>query len=349
MARARRGAAAIVALLAAPAALAIGTLHVDAATVRLPVGTQRMQMPLDCEATSLTIALASVGVHTTQQYVQAHFPTDTRAPILGSDGLPSEWGDPYKDFVGHVMGSEPGSNPHWATYAGWGAYAPTVAPVAESLGVPVAAQLTGWNPQALYAAVEAGHPVLVWTTVNYTSETARTWTAWDGRVVPWTEAGHVVVLMGVNTAAGTLEFSDPLTGGYNSTSMAQFAKTFGIYGDMAIVIERVAHAAPVAAATPHRAAVVVHPPATPVAVTAPPWVSIHHASARNLFSDANDADHAAASLGLLTSVSAVPEASRGTAPVVVALAAAAMVAIALLGMFMRRRRRDHAMGDVPAG
>ena len=198
---------------------------------RLPVGTQRMQMPLDCEATSLTIALAAVGVHTTQRCVQGHFPTDTRAPVLGANGLPSQWGDPYTDFVGHVMGSEPGSNPHWAAYAGWGAYAPVVARTAESLGVPVAAQLTGWNPQALYAAVEAGHPVLVWTTVNYSSQTARTWTAWDGRLVPWTEAGHVVVLMGVNTTAGTLEFSDPLTGSYNGTTMAQFARTFTIYGE----------------------------------------------------------------------------------------------------------------------
>ena len=153
---------------------------------RLPVGTQRMQMPLDCEATSLTIALGSVGVHTTQQYVQGHFPTDTRAPVLGADGLPAKWGDPYTDFVGHVMGSEPGSNPHWAAYPGWGAYAPVVARAAESLGVPVAPQLTGWNPAALYAAVEAGHPVLVWTTVDYSSQTARTWTAWDGRTVPWT-------------------------------------------------------------------------------------------------------------------------------------------------------------------
>ena len=126
-----------------------------------------------------------------------------------------------------------------------------VARTAESLGVPVAAQLTGWNPQALYAAVEAGHPVLVWTTVNYSSQTARTWTAWDGRSVPWTEAGHVVVLMGVNTSAGTLEFSDPLTGSYNGTTMAQFARTFTIYGSMAIVIERIARAA----STPrHRAA-----------------------------------------------------------------------------------------------
>jgi len=51
------------------------------------------------------------------------------------------------------MGSEPGSNPHWTEYAGWGAYAPVVANEAKALGVPVAAQLTGWNPQALYAAV----------------------------------------------------------------------------------------------------------------------------------------------------------------------------------------------------
>jgi len=75
-------------------ALATAPITADAAMFRLPVGTQRMQMPLDCEATSLTIALAAVGVHTTQQYVQGHFPVDTRAPVLGADGLPAEWGDP---------------------------------------------------------------------------------------------------------------------------------------------------------------------------------------------------------------------------------------------------------------
>jgi uncharacterized protein YvpB len=117
-------------------ALATAPVTAEAAMFRLPVGTQRMQMPLDCEATSLTIALAAVGVHTTQRWVQGHFPTDTRAPVLGANGLPAQWGDPYMDFVGHVMGSEPGSNPHWTAYAGWGAYAPVVARTAESLGVP---------------------------------------------------------------------------------------------------------------------------------------------------------------------------------------------------------------------
>jgi uncharacterized protein YvpB len=342
---ARRGAAAIVAFGLGIVALATAPLTAEAAMFRLPVGTQRMQMPLDCEATSLTIALASVGVHTTQQYVQDHFPTDTRAPVLGANDLPAEWGDPYKDFVGHVMGSEPGSNPHWTEYAGWGAYAPVVAHEAEALGVPVAAQLTGWNPQALYAAVEAGHPVLVWTTVDYTYQTPRTWTGWDGHVVPWTEAGHVVVLMGVDPTAGTLEFSDPLTGSYNGTTMAQFARTFTIYGSMAIVIERTAtpanHSEPVHHVVAHAPApltlVTVRPDAKPTA-----WVPIHHVRTTSAFSSEDDAGVAAASIGLLASATTTASHPLGAAPFLV-VGPLAMVAVgALLTVLERRRRRQCA-------
>ena len=312
---------------------------------RLPVGTQRMQMPLDCEATSLTIALGSVGVHTTQQYVQGHFPTDTRAPVLGADGLPSRWGDPYSDFVGHVMGSEPASNPHWTTYPGWGAYAPVVARAAESLGVPVAPQLTGWNPAALYAAVEAGHPVLVWTTVDYSSQTARTWTAWDGRTVPWTEAGHVVVLMGVNTSAGTLEFSDPLTGSYNGTTMAQFARTFTIYGSMAIVIERTARTATphpivrhVVTAVHHAApVVVVHPTATPI-----PWMPVHPGITSNGFDAADSAGIGPVSVGVLSGVTATPIRGTGLNPPLIATGVLLVAAGGFLAVLMRRRRRQCA-------
>lgn len=333
---ARRGAAALVALGLGAATMATATVTADAASVRLPVGTQRMQMPLDCEATSLTIALASVGVHTTQQYVQGHFPTDTRAPVLGADGLPAQWGDPYTDFVGHVMGSEPGSNPHWATYAGWGAYAPTVANVARSFGVPIAAQLTGWSPQALYAAVEAGHPVLVWTTVNYTTQTARSWTAWDGRIVPWTEAGHVVVLMGVNTAAGTLTFSDPLTGGYNGTTLAQFARTFTIYGDMAIVIERTARA-PAHPVAVHHAAVPkrIVPAPTPHPT---PFLQVPHNHAFDSIDSVAPDGSATASTGILTN--AATSAGGLDAVRVLSIAGAGiLVAGSLLGLSLRRRRR----------
>jgi uncharacterized protein YvpB len=337
----RRGIAAVVALGMGAVAVLSAPLTADAAMFRLAVGTQRMQMPLDCEATSLTIALASVGVRTSQQYVQGHFPTDTRAPVLGADGLPTQWGDPYTNFVGHVMGSEPGSNPHWAAYAGWGAYAPVVARVAQALGVPVASQLTGWNPQALYAAVEAGHPVLVWTTVDYSSQTARSWQAWDGRTVPWTKAGHVVVLMGVNPTAGTLEFSDPLTGSYNGTTMAQFARTFTIYGDMAIVIERTARAsAPhvimrrVVTTTRHAA-----PAAQLPAQHSVPWVPIHRERIPSDFEGENGAGVTAGPSGLLTSVSAATTGTFGRAlPLIVAGAFVVVAAGAMLAVLMRRRR-----------
>jgi uncharacterized protein YvpB len=343
---ARRGIAAIVALGMGAVALATAPITADATMFRLPVGTQRMQMPLDCEATSLTIALASVGVRTTQQYVQDHFPVDTRAPVLGADGLPAEWGDPYKDFVGHVMGSEPGSNPHWTEYAGWGAYAPVVANEAKALGVPVAAQLTGWNPQALYAAVEAGHPVLVWTTVDYAYQTPRTWAAWDGRIIPWTEAGHVVVLMGVDPTARTLEFSDPLTGSYNGTTMAQFARTFTIYGSMAIVIERTAKGAS-PPPTPVHQVVVQGTTAVPVVTVLPPakpvaWVPIYHVRTTSVFSSEDSAGLAAASVGLL--VGATSTISRGldVAPLLVVALLLVVAAAILLAVLDRRRRRQCA-------
>ncbi len=345
MVHARRGTAALVAVVMGSAAVAMVPTTAEASMIRLPVGTQRMQMPLDCEAASLTIALASVGVHTTQQYVQAHFPTDTRAPMLGANGLPSKWGDPYTDFVGHVMGSEPGSNPHWTTYAGWGAYAPVVAREAEALGVPVAAQLTGWNPQALYAAVEAGHPVLVWSTVNYSSQIARTWTAWDGRVIPWTQAGHVVVLMGVDPTAGRLEFSDPLTGGYNGTTMAQFARTFTIYGDMAIVIERTAHAT-VAPAIVHRVLATPKPhlrPAPKPTITPAAPTPINHLREFTGFGNPESAAYAAASLGTLTAVPAVAATDSGGArPLLVGAALLAAVTCVAMGVRFRRRRRQCA-------
>ena len=244
MVHVRRGTAAIVALGMGAVALATAPVTAEAAMFRLPVGTQRMQMPLDCEATSLTIALASVGVHTTQQYVQGHFPTDTRAPVLGANGLPAQWGDPYTGLRRPRDGLGAGQQSALDRVRGMGRLrAGGRSGGGSRSACPWRRSSPAGIPQALYAAVEAGHPVLVWTTVNYSSQTARTWTAWDGRTVPWTEAGHVVVLMGVNTTAGTLEFSDPLTGSYNGTTMAQFARTFTIYGSMAIVIERTARAA----------------------------------------------------------------------------------------------------------
>jgi hypothetical protein len=168
-------------------------------------------------------------------------------------------------------------------------------------------------------------------------------------VVPWTEAGHVVVLMGVDPTAGTLEFSDPLTGRYNGTTMAQFASTFSIYGDMAIVIERIAKGATqmvVAKPTPVKRHAVSHVTVLPVKIT-PAFVSIHHVRQNTSFSTATTAGYAAVTLGLLTDVTASRRAVEpGAWPFVATGLGAVIVALALLALFTRRRRRIDALGDV---
>lgn len=133
--------------------------------------------------------------------------------------------------------------------------------------------------------------------------------------------------------------------------MAQFAKTFGIYGDMAIVIERIAKAPkqvvvqPHIAVKPHQVSRVTVAPITHP--TARPFVSIHHVRENSSLGTATTAEYAAASLGWLTTVSA----SRGGTgfgawPSVAAGLAAVIVAIALLGLYMRRRRPIDALGDL---
>jgi hypothetical protein len=90
-----------------------------------------------------------------------------------------------------------------------------------------------------------------------------------------------VVLMGVNPTARTLEFSDPLTGSYDGTTMAPLARTLTIYGDMAIVIERVARASAPHVSLRHVVATTHHAaPATPIPTPRlARGVPTHHAAA----------------------------------------------------------------------
>lgn len=133
--------------------------------------------------------------------------------------------------------------------------------------------------------------------------------------------------------------------------MAQFAKTFGIYGDMAIVIERIAKAPKQVVVQPHIAVkshqvsrVTVAPVAHP---TARPFMTFHHVRDTASFGSPTVAAYAAATVGWLTTVSASRGGTgSGAWPSVAAGLAAVIVAIALLGLYMRRRRRIDALGDL---
>jgi hypothetical protein len=147
--------------------------------------------------------------------------------------------------------------------------------------------------------------------------------------------------MGVNPTARTLEFSDPLTGSYNGTTMAQFARTFSIYGDMAIVIERVARASAPHVSVRHVVTATHHAaPATPIRTPRTvPWVPIHHVRIPSALNVQDSAGVAAASLGLLTGVTAAPTHNVGGAlPPIAAGAFVVVTAGVVLAVLMRRRR-----------
>jgi hypothetical protein len=122
--------------------------------------------------------------------------------------------------------------------------------------------------------------------------------------------------------------------------MAQFAKTFTIYGSMAIVIERTAHAAiPRPAAARH--VIATTPRATPSPTATPvAWVPTNRVRIASGFDAEDSAGIAAASLGLLTGVTAVSAQPLGAVvPLLVAGSLVLVAAGALLVVLERRRRR----------
>ena len=155
--------------------------------------------------------------------------------------------------------------------------------------------------------------------------------------MPWTKAGHVVVLMGVNRAAGALEFSDPLTGGYNGTTMAQFARTFTIYGDMAIVIERTARA-PVHILPARRIVATPRAVATPAA-TPTPSTLMHRLLATSSFDTMTAPVYLAAGIGAVSRVTAATPGGAGLWLASFAAAAVVILTTATALAVLRRRRR----------
>jgi hypothetical protein len=105
--------------------------------VYLPMPVIQQALPLDCEVAALQVALASKGIRVTQQQLFAELPRDARPPVVGSDGLPAQWGDPYQAFVGDVYGEE-------GNFTGYGVYYPPIAAAATQFGVRAAGH-TGWT------------------------------------------------------------------------------------------------------------------------------------------------------------------------------------------------------------
>ena len=219
------GALSMASLLCALPSTALPVRAATSALISAPLYGQTHS--LSCEAASLQMALAAKGMYVSQDWILDVIGADRRGAVLGGGGV-QRWGDPYATFVGDVDGSEPG-------YSGYGVYDPPVAIAAERAGASATA-LEGADPAQLYQQVLNGNPVVVWVENHLTTTSLRSWTAWDGRIVPYSVGEHTMTMVGVDTDAGTVTLDDPGTATQTTVPMPTFENSYASFGRMAVVV-----------------------------------------------------------------------------------------------------------------
>jgi uncharacterized protein YvpB len=208
---------------------------------------------LSCEESSLAMVAAFYGHSVTDQDVLNFIGVDMAHYFTGPGG-----GDPFVNFVGDPNGSE-------VRNTGYGVYWPPIKSAAEHFGTVVGQAGQGIAPGAVYGAVAAGHPVIVWVTFDLAWHARADYQAYDGATVPY--AGpeeHAMVVTGVSDTS--VRLNDPDRGQY-WVSRTRFETAYGVYDQMALVFSSVA-ATPAPTATPTPAPTATPTPA-PTATPAP--------------------------------------------------------------------------------
>jgi len=196
------------------------------ATVTIPVPVIQQSMVLDCETAALQQGLAYFGINVGQPELFAQQNADLRLPGMGSNHNVLRWGNPYKNFVGYVNGSD------WIP-TGYGVYWPVILDLARNYGLPNAIGGEGFAPSAIYSALAAGHPVQVWVETRFARVPLATWTAWDGTAVRYSYAEHSLTLTGVSPTQ--VRVNDVLDASQYWVNKSLFEANFADFNNMAVI------------------------------------------------------------------------------------------------------------------
>lgn len=214
----------------APPALDVGSpqhpVPPSIRTIDAPLYSQIMN--LDCETAALQMGLATFGHRFTQTELFALEVPDTRPAMAGPNNTVREWGDPFIDFVGDVNGLE-------TNLTGYGVYYPVILEIVRTHGMPDAVGADGVAPPSVYHAIAAGHPVQVWINTSFVRSPQGTWTAWDGRAIPYTLHEHSVLLTGVSQ--NSVQVNDPLHGTQYWVGKATFETSWNYFGNQAVIFQ----------------------------------------------------------------------------------------------------------------
>ena len=196
------------------------------ATVTIPVPVIQQSMVLDCETAALQQGLAYYGQAVSQAELFAQEYADTRLPVMGAGHSVAQWGNPYKQFVGYVNGSD------WAP-TGYGVYWPVILRLAQKYGVPNAIGGEGFTPASIYSELAAGHPVQIWIQTRFARVWLGTWIAWDGTPVRYSFAEHSVTLTGVSPTQ--VRVNDVLDATQYWVNKSLFEANFADFNNMAVI------------------------------------------------------------------------------------------------------------------
>ena len=192
---------------------------------------------LDCEAAALAAAFiarkvaVNTGTSNLQNWIFNQLPDDHRNAIDTEGHI--TWGDPYNDFVGNVNGHE-----GFAPGDGYGVYDQPIANVVSKVGHQEIAK-TGWTTASIEGEIEAGSPVVVWidfrSLASGTGYSTSTWTAFDGRKVPYTLHEHAVTVLGTSPGQ-SITLLDVFSGNQYTYSESKFARMLSTFDGMGVAV-----------------------------------------------------------------------------------------------------------------
>ena len=194
-------------------------LHPNSVVLNVPCTMQNPELPTGCESVALTNALNYYGFGLGKTVI-----ADAYMPKSSWDFVTAFWGNPHSASNGNCIS------------------APGLTNTANSFLISRGSSLraydvTGTGFYGLYSYLEAGHPVIIWSTIGM-QNLGRCYAtqAYGGRIYRTYTNSHTVVLRGFNRSLGTVYIADSLSG-YVSNSAERIASLYSQRGAQAVVLK----------------------------------------------------------------------------------------------------------------
>ncbi len=206
---------------------------VEGVTIKVPLVNQLPNYPTGCEAASATMVLQYYGYDINIKKMVAAIPRENLRTVNGKKYGPRI----TEKFVGDPRYTYTSSTP------GYGAFAPVVTKAMNTVitnqhGKHTVVNKTGASLSDLFSYIDAGKPVVVWSTYNMkTPSTVNAWyiaTSTGPEYFSYPRGTHVCVLVGYDQK--NIYLADPYGATIKTFSRSAFNDKYKLLGKQAVVV-----------------------------------------------------------------------------------------------------------------